>query len=189
MDATPVKSALENRDIVKGIKAHAELGGFARWGIEVIKLAAEIGRKTGLPVYIHFGLPLGPARVRRQWRRSGHHPRPGGAAAETRRHPRASVHAPSGRLRQSRGQGASRREAGARHGPQDRRRPRLALQLPHGAHRTGCRHRSRHARRRHARLQHGACRNRRRRLPARPTSIRTRNTCSSARRASRSSRR
>jgi len=50
-----VKSALQNRDIVKGIKAHAELGGFARWGIEVIKLAAEIGRKADLPVYIHFG--------------------------------------------------------------------------------------------------------------------------------------
>ena len=50
-----VKSALENRDIVKGIKAHAELGGFARWGIEVIKLAAEIGKRTNLPLYIHFG--------------------------------------------------------------------------------------------------------------------------------------
>jgi dihydroorotase len=54
VDAT-VKSALENRDIVKGIKAHAELGGFARWGIEVIKLAAEIGRRADIPVYIHFG--------------------------------------------------------------------------------------------------------------------------------------
>jgi dihydroorotase len=54
VDAT-VKSALENRDIVKGIKAHAELGGFARWGIDVIKLAAEIGKQTNLPVYIHFG--------------------------------------------------------------------------------------------------------------------------------------
>ena len=50
-----VKSALENRDIVKGIKAHAELGGFARWGIEVIKLAAEIGKRANLPLYIHFG--------------------------------------------------------------------------------------------------------------------------------------
>ena len=50
-----VKSALENRDIVKGIKAHAELGGFARWGIEVIKLAAEIGKRAKLPLYIHFG--------------------------------------------------------------------------------------------------------------------------------------
>jgi dihydroorotase len=54
VDAT-VKSALENRDIVKGFKAHAELGGFARWGIEVIKLAAQIGRRANLPVYIHFG--------------------------------------------------------------------------------------------------------------------------------------
>ena len=50
-----VKSALENRDIVKGIKAHAELGGFARWGVEVIKLAAEIGKRANLPLYIHFG--------------------------------------------------------------------------------------------------------------------------------------
>jgi dihydroorotase len=54
IDAT-VKAALENRDIVKGFKAHAELGGFARWGIEVIKKAAEIGRQANLPVYIHFG--------------------------------------------------------------------------------------------------------------------------------------
>jgi dihydroorotase len=54
VDAT-VKAANENRDIVKGFKAHAELGGFARWGIEVMKLAAEIGRQANLPVYIHFG--------------------------------------------------------------------------------------------------------------------------------------
>jgi len=54
VDAT-VKSAVENRDIVKGFKAHAELGGFARWGIEVIRLAAEIGKRADLPLYIHFG--------------------------------------------------------------------------------------------------------------------------------------
>jgi dihydroorotase len=54
VDAT-VRSALENRDIVKGFKAHAELGGFARWGIEVIRLSAEIGKRANLPVYIHFG--------------------------------------------------------------------------------------------------------------------------------------
>ena len=54
VDAT-VKAAVENRDIVKGFKAHAELGGFARWGIEVMKLSAEIGRQANLPVYIHFG--------------------------------------------------------------------------------------------------------------------------------------
>src|SRR5688500_3898906 len=54
VDAT-VKAAAENRDIVKGFKAHAELGGFARWGIEVMRLAAEIGKQAKLPVYIHFG--------------------------------------------------------------------------------------------------------------------------------------
>jgi dihydroorotase len=50
-----VRAADANRDLVKGIKAHAELGGFARWGVEVIKSAAEIGRRAQLPVYIHFG--------------------------------------------------------------------------------------------------------------------------------------
>jgi len=54
VDAT-VKSAVANRDIVKGFKAHAELGGFARWGIEVMKLSAEIAKQANLPVYIHFG--------------------------------------------------------------------------------------------------------------------------------------
>jgi len=50
-----VKVAVQNRDIVKGFKTHAELGGFARWGTEVMKQAAEIGRGAGLPLYIHFG--------------------------------------------------------------------------------------------------------------------------------------
>lgn len=54
VDAT-VKSAKANLDIVKGFKAHAELGGFARWGIEVMKQAAQIGEQADLPVYIHFG--------------------------------------------------------------------------------------------------------------------------------------
>lgn len=50
-----VRAADANRDLVKGIKAHAEMGGFARWGIAVIKSAAEIGRRARLPVYVHFG--------------------------------------------------------------------------------------------------------------------------------------
>jgi dihydroorotase len=54
IDAT-VKSADENRDLVRGIKGHAEIGGFARWGIKVLQMSAEIGRKTRLPVYVHFG--------------------------------------------------------------------------------------------------------------------------------------
>jgi len=54
VDAT-VRSADANKDLVRGIKGHAEIGGFARWGIRVMELAAEIGRRTGLPLYVHFG--------------------------------------------------------------------------------------------------------------------------------------
>ncbi len=54
VDAT-ARVAAGNRDLVKGIKAHAELGGFARWGVEVIKSAARIGQLARLPVYVHFG--------------------------------------------------------------------------------------------------------------------------------------
>jgi dihydroorotase len=50
-----VKSARENKDLVKGLKAHAEIGGFARWGVDVMRLAARMGREASLPVYIHFG--------------------------------------------------------------------------------------------------------------------------------------
>ena len=54
IDAT-VKAATENRDIVRGIKGHAEIGGFARWGIKVMEMAAEISRRAELPLYVHFG--------------------------------------------------------------------------------------------------------------------------------------
>jgi dihydroorotase len=50
-----VQSANANKDIVRGIKGHAEIGGFARWGIRVLELSAEIGRRTELPLYVHFG--------------------------------------------------------------------------------------------------------------------------------------
>ncbi|MGA7325228.1 MAG: amidohydrolase/deacetylase family metallohydrolase [Rhodomicrobium sp.] len=50
-----VAAAVANRDLVKGIKAHAEIGGFARWGTKVMELAAEIGREADIPVYVHFG--------------------------------------------------------------------------------------------------------------------------------------
>lgn len=53
--AGTIKAAEANRDLVKGIKTHAEIGGFARWGIEVIRKAKEISRATRLPLYIHFG--------------------------------------------------------------------------------------------------------------------------------------
>src|SRR5438093_1255909 len=50
-----VKAARANPDLVRGIKAHAEVGGFARWGIEAFRLAKEISRQARLPLYIHFG--------------------------------------------------------------------------------------------------------------------------------------
>ena len=50
-----VRVAMENLDLVKGIKAHAEIGGQSRWGLEVIKLGQEIATATSLPLYIHLG--------------------------------------------------------------------------------------------------------------------------------------
>lgn len=45
----------KNRDIVKGIKAHAEVGGYSRWGIETLKLAKDASRQAKVPVYVHLG--------------------------------------------------------------------------------------------------------------------------------------
>ena len=50
-----VAAAKANRDLVKGVKAHAEIGGFARWGHAVMAMGAQIGRDANLPVYVHFG--------------------------------------------------------------------------------------------------------------------------------------
>jgi dihydroorotase len=50
-----VRAARENRDIVRGIKAHAETGGVSRWGLEVIKLGKQMSRAADLPLYIHLG--------------------------------------------------------------------------------------------------------------------------------------
>lgn len=53
--AHTVKVARENRDIVRGVKAHAEIGGASRWGLDVIKLGKRIAAEAGLPLYIHLG--------------------------------------------------------------------------------------------------------------------------------------
>jgi dihydroorotase len=53
--AHTVRAARENADIVRGIKAHAEIGGASRWGLEVIKIGKQIARESGLPLYIHLG--------------------------------------------------------------------------------------------------------------------------------------
>ena len=50
-----VRVARENPDLVRGIKAHAEIGGASRWGLDVIRLGKRISLETGLPLYIHLG--------------------------------------------------------------------------------------------------------------------------------------
>ncbi|MCL1475342.1 amidohydrolase/deacetylase family metallohydrolase [Argonema antarcticum] len=41
--------------IVRGFKVHGESGSISRWGMGVLKLARELGDKTGLPLYVHTG--------------------------------------------------------------------------------------------------------------------------------------
>jgi dihydroorotase len=50
-----VKAIEGHRDLVKGIKAHGEVGGYSRWGVETLRLAKEASRRTGVPVYVHLG--------------------------------------------------------------------------------------------------------------------------------------
>lgn len=50
-----IRSGRENADLVCGVKGHAEIGGFTRWGDEAMRRAATIGRGLDLPLYIHFG--------------------------------------------------------------------------------------------------------------------------------------
>ena len=50
-----VRAIGENRDIVKGVKSHAEIGGASRWGLEIVKLGQRIAREADVPLYIHLG--------------------------------------------------------------------------------------------------------------------------------------
>ncbi|HWD58573.1 MAG TPA: amidohydrolase/deacetylase family metallohydrolase [Stellaceae bacterium] len=67
-----VNAARDNPDLVRGIKAHAEPGGYSRWGMASMKLAKEASRELNLPVYIHLGTlwpeaegkpPVDPTRI------------------------------------------------------------------------------------------------------------------------------
>jgi dihydroorotase len=53
--AETVRAIERNRDLVKGIKCHAEVGGYSRWGIETLRLAKQASREARVPVYIHLG--------------------------------------------------------------------------------------------------------------------------------------
>ena len=50
-----VRAGRENADLVRGVKGHAEIGGFTRWGDEAMRRASAIARDLDLPLYIHFG--------------------------------------------------------------------------------------------------------------------------------------
>ena len=50
-----VRAIGQNRDLVKGIKAHGEVGGYSRWGVETLRLGKEASRQGGVPVYVHLG--------------------------------------------------------------------------------------------------------------------------------------
>jgi dihydroorotase len=50
-----IRAGRANADIVRGVKAHAEIGGASRWGLEVVKLGKRIASELGLPLYIHLG--------------------------------------------------------------------------------------------------------------------------------------
>jgi dihydroorotase len=53
--AETVRAIERNRNLVKGIKCHAEVGGYSRWGIETLRLAKQASREAKVPVYIHLG--------------------------------------------------------------------------------------------------------------------------------------
>jgi dihydroorotase len=50
-----IRAGRANADLVRGVKAHAEIGGASRWGLEVIKLGKRISGELGVPLYIHLG--------------------------------------------------------------------------------------------------------------------------------------
>ena len=178
--AATVAAARANPDLVRGIKAHAEIGGFARWGIRVIEMAAEIGEEADLPVYVHFGqlwgLPESGTNgedVDTILERVIPLLREGDILAHPfTKHPGGFVDT-DGRCPPGDPRGAGSRA-------EDRRRPRQPFLLPPRPHGAGGRHRPAHAGRRHARLQHP--RARRRRAPPRNTPTR-RTTRSRARRS------
>ncbi len=49
------QAARDYPGLIKGIKSHGESGGFSQWGTEVLEMAVEAGRRTGLPLYVHTG--------------------------------------------------------------------------------------------------------------------------------------
>jgi dihydroorotase len=47
-----------NRDRIKGIKSHAEIGGASRWGLQTFQRAIQAARLARVPLYAHTGALL-----------------------------------------------------------------------------------------------------------------------------------
>jgi dihydroorotase len=56
-----IKAIDANRDIVCGLKSHAEPGHYSRWGLAVLKKSKEIARAAQVSTYVHLGT-LWPVR-------------------------------------------------------------------------------------------------------------------------------
>jgi dihydroorotase len=50
-----VKACVEHRDIIRGIKAHAEIGLYSRWGDRPLALAKAAAVEAALPLAAHIG--------------------------------------------------------------------------------------------------------------------------------------
>jgi dihydroorotase len=50
-----IQTIQEHRDIIRGIKTHADMGGYSRWGLEVLRLAKKVSRAAKVPCYVHTG--------------------------------------------------------------------------------------------------------------------------------------
>ena len=73
IDAT-VRAADANRDIVRGIKGHAEIGGFARWGIKVLQMSLGDRTPDQSSALRSLRTALGPSEERRERRGRRHDP-------------------------------------------------------------------------------------------------------------------
>ena len=66
-----VRTARAHPTLIRGIKAHAEPGGYSRWGLAALRLAKQASREAGIPVYVHLGTlwpeagakPIDPQRI------------------------------------------------------------------------------------------------------------------------------
>jgi dihydroorotase len=44
-----------NPGLIRGVKAHAEAGGYSRWGLEALRLGKRAAKELGIPLYVHLG--------------------------------------------------------------------------------------------------------------------------------------